>query len=182
MGDTPSKPTFTIHNAGRVAMPISNTVTLVSALATCSALNTGKNVPQNETGEEFYARFLVFSSSKGRIVSSEFTERLKEQCATLIARRSGLRTKKKNLELFEDDTLLARPTSLNPKLHQMILWAHEHALELPHPQTAMCEGYRAFGVGCLGAEDGISYRKCIASLWGLRAIPTLAIEVTRPVR
>ena len=165
-------------------MPIPNNTTLnyKESVASLNSLNISRNRPHNENTDAFYARFLDFSDSKRRIIPSEFTSRLQEHCKTLISRRAGIRPTKKNLELFEDDTPLARPTSLNPKLHQMILWAHEHALEFPHPQTAMCEGYRAFGVGCLGAEDGISYRKCIASLWRLRAIPTLAIEVPRPVR
>lgn len=157
-------------------------LTMGECLQSLAGLNGGKNMPYNETPSEFYSRFLLFSELHRRVVPKEFRLRLETQCTDLISRRAGIRPPKKNLELFEDDTPLARPTSLNPKLHQMILWANEHALEFPHPQTAMCEGYRAFGVGCLGAEDSISYRKCIASLWGLRAIPTLALSVPRPVR
>ena len=164
-------------------MPISNnnTLTYDQCKQSLGGLNQSRSVVSNETPEAFYARFLVFSSSKGRIVSPEFKDRLLDQCKNLIARRAGIRPKKKNLELFEDDTPLERPTSLNPTLHQMILWISEHHLEYTHPQTALCAAYRVHGTACLGAEDSITFRRAVAAHWGLRSVPSLATECQRAV-
>ena len=156
-------------------------LTMGECLQSLSGLNGGKNMPHNETPSEFYSRFLLFSQLHRRIVPKEFRLRLETQCSDLISRRAGLIPKKKNLELFEDDTPLERPTSLNPTLHQMILWISEHHLEYTHPQTALCAAYRVHGTACLGAEDSITFRRAVAAHWGLRSVPSLATECQRAV-
>ena len=163
-------------------MPIPNNTTLTyrDCQASLGGLNVGKNVPHNETPDAFYARFLAFSDKKGRIIPSDLTTQLQEHCAELISRRAGIRPAKRNLELFVDDTPLPSPTSLNPKLHQMLLWAEDQALRFSHPQDAVCACYREHGTACLGSQDSITFRRRIASLWGLRSVPSLATPCDKP--